>query len=97
MRPVVAVVWGVAESALWPLIAAGFCERAGGSKGRAAPAERANFLTSQPLAYSIHRLMARAANTIVRWASGFTSAVGAPLHRVQADPQGLARLSDSRF
>jgi hypothetical protein len=36
----VAPVWGVAESAPCPLIAAGFCERAGGSQGRAAPAQR---------------------------------------------------------
>ena len=31
---------GMAESAPCPLIAAGFCERAGGSKGRVAPAQR---------------------------------------------------------
>jgi ABC-2 type transport system permease protein len=34
------LVLGVAGSAPCPLIAAGFCERAGGSQGRAAPAQR---------------------------------------------------------
>jgi hypothetical protein len=36
----VTLVWGCLNMLPVPLIAAGFCERAGGSQGRAAPAQR---------------------------------------------------------